>query len=459
MKLSHVAEARITLINNMPLRVDGQCVVYWMQKDQRAKDNWALIHAVEVANELRLPLVVVFFVWEGMRHAYVRHFDFMLRGLAQVAKDLDSQGIGFVMRHSSPVAGIVSFTKEVNAACVVTDQSYLQLGKSRRQLAASKLDVPLEAVDASLIVPPTELSEKQLWAAFVARPKLSDLLDEYLTEFPFSRPMQRWQSTLQGSGVPEPTKILAQLDLDASVQPVRLQPGSQAAATLLALFESQGVSKYKDERNDPVRSSTSQMSAYLHFGQISAQRIALTLKYSKAYADDRDSIEAYLDELITWRELSSNFVKYNSGYDSLDGIPDWAKRSLEKHQNDPREFIYSLDDFEQAVTHDELWNAAQMEVVKTGRMHGYMRMYWAKKILEWTKSAQVAIEIATYLNDKYELDGREPGGYAGILWAIGGLHDRPWFEREIYGQIRYMNANGAKKKFDVTAYIAVVQQL
>jgi deoxyribodipyrimidine photo-lyase len=188
----------------------------------------------------------------------------------------------------------------------------------------------------------------------------------------------------------------------------------------------------------------------LHFGQIGAQRIAAEVL---RWDGDLESRETFLEQLIVRRELSDNFCFYNVRYDSLEGCPDWALRTLEDHLSDPREHLYDLDRFEAAATHDELWNAAQIELTFTGTMPGYLRMYWAKKILEWTEHPAEAHRIALLLNDRYQLDGRDPNGYVGVAWSIGGVHDRPWTERPVFGKIRYMNASGCRRKFDVTRYV------
>ncbi|MGD8924028.1 MAG: deoxyribodipyrimidine photolyase, partial [Syntrophobacterales bacterium] len=229
-----------------------------------------------------------------------------------------------------------------------------------------------------------------------------------------------------------------------------LLPGEKAAADILDQFLTTKLSTYSSKRNDPNEYAVSHLSPYLHFGQISAQRVALEVrkrKVSKASKDD------FLEELIVRRELSDNFCYYNPDYDKFAGFPEWAQKTLDEHRNDKREYIYSLEQFESGKTHDDLWNAAQSEMVKTGKMHGYMRMYWAKKILEWTSSPEDALEIAILLNDKYELDGRDTNGYVGIAWSIGGVHDRAWKERSIFGKVRYMSYGGCKAKFSVKTYI------
>ncbi len=200
----------------------------------------------------------------------------------------------------------------------------------------------------------------------------------------------------------------------------------------------------------------SRLSPYLHFGQLSAQRVALEVQ---AFDADIPAQEAFLEQLVVRRELSDNFCFHEPAYDRCEGFPAWALKTLEAHRRDPRPYLYALDEFEEARTHDPLWNAAQSQMVASGRMHGYLRMYWAKKILEWTESPEKAMRVAVYLNDRYQLDGRDPNGYAGIAWCIGGVHDRAWGERPVFGKVRYMSAGGARRKFDVAAYLEKVERL
>ena len=430
-------------------------MLYWMQADQRSWDNWALTRAVELANELGVPVVVAFFVHTKLDNAYIRHYDFMLRGLAEVAESLRELGISFVMRVGDPTDGVPALVRELGAAAVVTDQSYLRWGVKVRGTVAERVEVAMEAVDAHSIVPPRSAYPKACYGAYILRPKLRALRERFITEYPDVSVRVPWTGA-EPAGVDERDVqgVMAQLDLDGSVGSVELASGPSAALEQMEAFIDCGFTVYDDKRNDPVADATSHLSAYLHFGQISSQRIAYEVLNSEAYEMNPEAGEGYLDELITWRELAINHALYNPHYNSYAGIPAWAQRSLEQHAGDPRDWIYTVQQLEVAQTHDELWNAAQREMMRTGRMHGYMRMYWAKKILEWSDSAAGAIAAAVYLNDKYLLDGRDPNGYAGILWAIGGLHDRPWFDRPIYGQVRYMSYGGAKGKFDVAAYVA-----
>jgi deoxyribodipyrimidine photo-lyase len=441
-------DGRITQLNNKPVKPNGACVLYWMQKDQRADDNWALIRAAEIANNLKVPLLVGFILTTQHKTPNLRQYDFMLKGLAEVARDLRAHGIGFIMRSGNVVDEISSLSSEVSAAVVVTDQSQLNLGRNRRVRVAEKLEVLLEEVCSNLIVPPHIVIDKPAFSAYQMRRRLEPVLDKYLVEYPTIRIEQEWKEILSGLDDQDPDQLIANIEIDYTVGLAELIPGPAAARRRLDDFIARGLQHYGKDRNNPNKDGTSSLSPYLHFGQISSQRIALDINAHAAQGLE-ESIRSYLDELITWREVAANYSTFNQYYSSYNGAPEWAKKSLDSHRDDPREYVYSIEEFSLGNTHDPLWNAAQLQMVKTGRMHGYMRMYWAKKILEWTASPEEAILTAIHLNDKYELDGRDPGGYAGIMWSIAGLHDRPWFDRPIYGQIRYMNDNGARSKFDV----------
>lgn len=235
-----------------------------------------------------------------------------------------------------------------------------------------------------------------------------------------------------------------------------MEPGESAGARTLGLFIKNRLSSYADDRNDPLEEGQSDLSPYLHFGQVSAQKVALGVR---RHAWDTPSGQTFLEELIVRRELSDNYCLYNPRYDSFEGFPAWAQKGLNAHRQDKRPFLYKRTEFENAATHDPLWNAAQTEMVKRGKMHGYLRMYWAKKILEWSATPEEAQSTAIHLNDRYELDGRDPNGYAGIAWSVGGVHDRPWFNRPVIGPIRWMTANGCKSKFDTEGYIRRIASL
>ncbi len=424
-------------------------VAYWMSRDQRAHDNWALLYAQQLAQERRVPLLVVFCLVPEFLGAAWRHYAFMLEGLEQVARELEDHRIPFHLIQGEPGQVIPGWIKDLEVGLLVTDFDPLRVKRNWKKQVGEGLTIPVLEVDAHNIVPGWVASDKQEYAAYTIRPKIHRALEEFLTPLPA---LQKHEVSAgdRGTGV-EVKKLLKSLPLDREVPPVEwLQPGEQAAREHLKRFLSDKLAHYDQDRNDPNKEAQSDLSPYLHFGQIAAQRVALEVKGAKASKADK---EAFLEELIVRRELSDNYCYYNQNYDNFAGFPDWAQKTLNEHRDDEREYVYSRQDFEAAHTHDPLWNAAQLEMVHRGKMHGYLRMYWAKKILEWTASPEEAQETAIYLNDRYELDGRDPNGYVGVAWSVGGVHDRAWAERQVYGKIRYMSSKGAARKFDVEAYI------
>lgn len=278
------------------------------------------------------------------------------------------------------------------------------------------------------------------------------VLSEFLVEFPKLLPMPQsnmaWHT---GPYAPAWDEIFQFFMADRSVGEVFwCQPGQRPALAVLRQFIRNRLARYHKQRNNPCCDGQSGLSPYLHFGHLSAQRVALEVQRAQALEAAKT---AFFDELIVRRELADNFCFYNQHYDDIKGFPRWARETLFKHCRDPRPHLYTYEQLDNGQTHDSLWNAAQRQMVVTGKMHGYLRMYWCKKILEWTPSPEDALSIAIRLNDRYELDGRDPNGYAGIAWSIGGVHDRPWPQRPIFGNVRYMSAQGCAKKFDVAAFI------
>jgi deoxyribodipyrimidine photo-lyase len=379
----------------------------------------------------------------------------MVGGLEEVERSLARYGIPFFLLLGPPEESVPLFADSHKVGTVVTDFSPLRLHRRLRHAVASRLSAPLYEVDAHNVVPCWITSEKREYAAATIRPKLHRLLPTFLEEFPkLSRQRVPWNERVKPT---DWKRVRKGADLDTTVGPVDwLQPGEKAAHDMLQQFKERKLKAYAESRNDPTEDAQSNLSPYLHFGQIAPQRVALELRNHSGNANVRD---AFLEELIVRRELSENFCFYSPSYDTLETFPSWAKLTLERHRGDRREHVYRRSQFESCQTHDPLWNAAQTEMVKTGKMHGFMRMYWAKKILEWTIDPESAMRIAIYLNDKYELDGHDPNGYAGIAWSIGGVHDRAWGERPIFGKIRYMSYDGCKRKFDVEKYIAKAQRL
>ena len=431
--------ARIRALNNKEIHINKP-VAYWMSRDQRVHDNWALLFASKRAESQSVPLYVFFALTNTFLGATHRQYDFMFRGLEEIERELERHNIHFRLIIDTPEEGIVKLTKEYDIGTLVTDFSPLRIGRMWREKISNQIDCIMYEVDAHNIVPCFEVSKKQEYAAYTIRGKINKLLGTFLEPYPLL--------SKHPNGITNKTNwedIRSRMTYDASVKPVDwIIPGEKAASNQLSTFISKKLPTYDIARNNPKLQAQSDLSPYLHFGHISSQRIALEVAKSDVSSSAK---EAFLEELIVRKELSDNFCLYNPHYDSYEGFTDWAKKSLTKHLSDTREYIYTKEEFEYGKTHDELWNDAEMEMVIKGKMHGYMRMYWAKKILEWTETPQDAMQIAIYLNDKYELDGRDPNGYAGIAWSIGGVHDRPWFDRAVYGQIRYMSGNSLKKKF------------
>ncbi len=443
----HDLQHRVTLLK------DGTAasgpIIYWMSRDQRVHDNYALLYAQQLALAENRPLGVVFALVPGFLEAAFRQYDFMLKGLQQIEKELHNYNIPFFLLSGDPEQEIPQFIHYHDVSILVTDFDPLKIKRKWKKDIGAKINIPFYEVDAHNIVPCRFVSGKLEFAAFTIRPKIHKNLPEFLTELPELKQMKK-QEAFSPSRI-NWKSVTDNLVLNKEVKAVDwIKPGERNAMEMLKLFLENKFDSYSDERNDPVKDGQSGLSPYLHFGHISAQRIAIEVK---KYGGNPVSEKSFLEELIVRRELSDNFCFYNSNYDSFAGFPEWSKNSLNQHIEDKREYIYTKEEFENALTHEDLWNAAQKELITTGKMHGYMRMYWAKKILEWTNTPRYALNIAIYLNDKYELDGRDPNGYAGCAWSIGGGHDRPWPEQEIFGKIRYMNLNGAKRKFDIDSYI------
>jgi deoxyribodipyrimidine photo-lyase len=450
MDLPKLAEdSRVTVRRAGNPDPQGACVAYWMQRAQRGIDNPALDVAVAAANELRKPVVVFLAPVPFYPHANLRHYRFLNDGIPDIAEALGRRNIGFVLRRY-PDQSLLRFCDEVKPALVVGDENPMREPEDWRRKAAKQLRLPLWTVDADAIVP-SKLLEKEQYAARIIRPRLQAHLDRFLVASRNPAARVTWKKPKQLATLAQDFDVTHNWRLDRSVSPVsQWRGGSKEALNRLADFIRNKLPGYGFGRNKPEKDHTSRLSPYLHFGHISPITVALAVKKSGAPKTDK---EAFLDQIVTWRELSINLVRFNPDYDNFECGEPWAHRSFAKHAKDRRPILYTRVQLENAETHDALWNAAQMQMVKTGWMHNYMRMYWAKKILEWTASPSQAYRITVYLNDKYELDGRDPNGYAGIAWAITGKFDRPWFERPIFGQIRYMSAASTGRKFDSKEYI------
>ncbi len=452
---SIAASERVTVRRGGEPPPGGRCVVYWMQRAQRALDNPALEVAIACGNALGLPVVAYFSVISNYPNANLRHYHFLQQGLQPLPEELAERGVGFVVRR--PVDGhtLEGFLEEVEAALVVGDENVCREPERWRQALASRLKVPFFTVDADVVVP-SAIFGKSFVLLHHFRPRLQAQFERWLCPLEKAEVQHRWVDAKSLASFDLSLDITAGFkSLDRSVGPVQsFTGGTKEALKRLNKFTDVLLSEYDEKRNHPELRGTSQMSPYLHFGHISPLTIAIAVK--QAQLRGRASAEVcakYLDELIGWRELAVLFCKYNPNYDNWECAEPWARKSLMEHAGDPRPWNYSLEQLEKGHTHDELWNAAQREMVRDGWMHNYVRMYWGKKILEWSPDPATGFRWAVELNDKYELDGRDPNGYAGIAWAMVGKHDRPWFDRPVFGLIRYMSGASTGKKFNSRMYI------
>jgi deoxyribodipyrimidine photo-lyase len=437
----------------LPLK-GGRCVVYWMQRAQRIVDNPALDVAIEAGNLLGLPVVVFFSVIPNYPNANLRHYHFLAQGLRDVAEDAAGRGVGFVVRRP-PDHSLDSFLVEVKAALLIGDENPCREPERWRKVLAGRLKLPYWTVDADVVVP-SAVFNRSFFLLHHFRPHLKKQLPTYLVPSPNSEPIYPWKPAKEPVSFPLTGDITAGITkLDRTVGPVdSFTGGTHAALLRLKEFVNLELASYEETRNHPEVRGTSRLSPYLHFGNIGPITIALAVeeavRQGKASAGTGDR---FLEQLIGWRELAVLFVRHEPNYDNWECAAPWAKKTLVEHAGDTRPYRYSLPQLERAETDDELWNAAQREMVLTGWMHNYMRMYWAKKILVWAPEPATAFEWAVTLNDRYELDGRDPNGYAGIAWAIVGRHDRPWFNRPVFGLVRSMMAASTAKKFDSARYI------
>lgn len=416
-------------------------VLVWMSRDFRVADNWTLLAAQEKAVELNQPMAVYISFSSEVLLANERQRKFLKASLVELEKTLTQKNIPLLVNYSQKEI-LLDLLKELSVSNLFCDFLPLRHQRDFLNKLSKKSGCNIFQIDNHNIVPCLLASDKKEFGARTIRPKINRQLDVFLSEFPKLK-----KQTFAFA--------LPSFDRLRKIEVVTFEsgcfiPGEKAGLKMMHNFFEKQFNNYAEKRNDPNASAVSDLSPYLHFGMIAPQRVALE---AGKYLNQIASYESFTDELIIRRELSDNFCYYETDYDNFNGFPDWSKLTLNDHRSDPRSYLYSTEQFEQAKTHDDLWNAAQQEMVSTGKMHGYLRMYWAKKILEWSVTPENALSTAIYLNDKYELDGCDPNGYAGVAWSIGGVHDRAWFEREIFGKIRYMNDNGCKRKFEVNKYI------
>jgi len=443
---------RTSLLNTKYPNPNGTYVIYWMQQAQRASWNHALEYAIDKANEFQKPLIVLFTLFTSYPNANLRHYDFMLKGLHETQGAVKKRNIGFhfLTVQSTPTTELTRWASQ--AVMIVTDRGYLHFQEQWRHSIARKIPCSMICVDTDTIVPVHLTSTKAEYAASTIRPKINRLKDRFLVHL---APRTIDISCPSHFSNPIPNDVISSIQhRHNTVAPIQwLKPGYTAARKRLINFLQYACDYYDTNRNDPSLDGQSGLSPYIHFGQISVLEIAL-----EALKLRSNGTESFLEELIVRRELALNFTCFTQPYLSPEHLPDWVKKTLREHEKDPRPYHYTFQDFRDAYTHDPYWNAAQKELLTKGKMHGYMRMYWGKKILEWSNTVDEAYETALVLNDTYSLDDRDPNGYAGVAWCFG-KHDRPWSERPIFGKVRYMNDKGLKRKFDIETYVTTINNL
>ncbi|HZF59582.1 MAG TPA: deoxyribodipyrimidine photo-lyase [Rubrobacter sp.] len=449
-----IQEERVQHLNDEEVRSDDY-VLYWMQSSQRAEYNHALEYAVQRANELGQRVLVVFGLTDDYPEANLRHYAFMLEGLKDVEEALKKRGIGFAVRKGSPDE--VALEVGGDASLIVTDRGYMRPQREWREKVAREAGCLLTQVETDVVVPLELASGKREHAARTLRPKIAEYLEDFLVALNPTKPEKgSFDMRVDGLDLSDIQKILDEMDLDRSVGALGhlYRGGTSEAKKMFRRFLKDSLGDYVEHRNQPQTDDVSHMSKYLHYGHISP--IWLALEARKTSTENKN-VESLVEELVVRRELSMNFVFYTPDYDSYSNLPNWAKKTLEEHKDDEREYAYTRKQLENAETHDEYWNAAMREMVHTGYMHNYMRMYWGKKILEWSNTPEHAYRTTLYLNNKYFLDGRDPNSFANVAWVFG-QHDRGWTEREVYGKVRYMSSGGLERKAKPEQYVEKVEK-
>lgn len=454
MATSIIHDDRIQCTNDNDVK-DGRFVLYWMDKSQRSLCNHALEFAAQRANENGVPLLVAFVLPENGPEIGLRQCRFMIEGLDEVSSSLRGRKIAMVVRSGVSTKVIA---KLADSACeLICDRGYLKEQVQSCQRVSREAACRVWQVESDVIVPVEIASDHREYAARTIRSKLQDTADEYTTDLT-TTPLDHDALSLglEGLDLADRDSVLKKMPVDFDVEPTdEFIGGTSQATSRLQAFVSGALGSY-DERTSVVDPSVSYLSPYLRFGQISPVTIALEVKSKRGYSTETK--EAFLEELLVRRELAVNFVHYESNYDSLKCLPDWASETLEKHEQDERENHYTASQLENAETHDHAWNAAMMEMKYRGYLHNHLRMYWGKKILEWTNTVNHAYRTAIDLNNRYFLDGRDPNSYTNVAWLFG-LHDRAHQEREIFGKVRYMSAGGLQRKIDVDTYLSKIENV
>jgi deoxyribodipyrimidine photo-lyase len=455
---SMIQPERIRHLNGHGTR-KGRYILYWMQAAQRAAWNHALEYAVRFANEIDRPVVALFGLTARFPEANARHYAFMLQGLQETERALRQKGIFLAVLPESPEKAVLSHA--ANASLIVTDRGYLRVQRAWREAVAGSVRCPLVQVESDVIVPVETASDREAYSARTLRPRIRKVLERFLVPLEETSPkrdsLSGASSEFESVDLSNPQKLVETIGAAKGAGPVAaFRGGAGEAGRLLEEFIETGLPRYARESRDPALSCTSGLSPYLHFGQIAPLSVALRIR-REAGRHPADC-EAFLEQLIIRRELSMNFTYYNARYSTYAALPEWARRTLEAHRSDRREPVYEMEELEGARTHDPCWNAAMKEMLITGTMHNTMRMYWGKKILEWSPDPEEAFRRTLHLNNRYLLDGRDPNSFAGVAWCFG-KHDRPWPERAVTGSVRSMTASGLERKYDMAAYVRRIEQI
>ncbi len=427
-------------------------VVYWMDRDLRFTDNWARLYAQQEALIRQKPLHVLIVIEADQLKNPTLQTRFKIQGIAELLPQSRSLNIRLSIIAGTLSKTVIAYSLAVESHLLVTDFSPLHIKKKALSDIVQEIKCPLVEVDTHNIIPVWIASPKKEYGAYTIRPKIHRLLPDYLTDLPVLKPHPHepfnCDEIIQRHAFDEFSESLQQYTRDGCGI---FLSGPTAAEQQMKSFMRKRLAGYDTLRNNPNEEGQSGLSPYLHFGQLSPQRLAFSVSSAAA---DKAAKESFLEELIVRRELADNFCFYEENYDTFAGFHPWAQQTLNEHRDDIREYCYTLKQLENAETHEDLWNSCQRDLVNNNKLHGFLRMYWAKKILEWTGSPEEALHTANYLNDKYSIDGCDPNGYNGTAWSIGGVHDRAWAERKIFGKIRYMNERGCRRKFNVDQYIA-----
>lgn len=448
---------RIRKINEAPVCPAAEYVLYWASMNHRTRDNHGLAYAVALGNELGLPVLCAASLSASYPEANERMHVFFLEGIRDFGVALGEMGIGFAFFLDRGGEAWPWQELAGRAAAVVTDE-FPVAAALRLSGEAPEWPVAAFAVDSCGVIPMSRF-EKREYAAYTIRPKVHKMLPQYLSEMPVMEVAHRYAGVLPAwhTEVQNVKALAAGCPVDHTVGASTTFRGGQVEARRrFDEFLKKRFVRYGSERNEPSKHATSNMSPYLHFGHMSALR--LSLDAGAAQEQGLGTAAEYLEELIVRRELAFNFARFAERHDSLEVLPEWAQKTLRAHDGDKRPWLYDSGQLERGETHDPLWNATQKEMVLRGKIHGYYRMYWGKKAIEWTASHAEALSWMIRIHDKYAIDGRDPCTYTNILWLFG-LHDRPWTERAVFGQIRYMGYDGMKRKTDIQSYMQEIAYL